>query len=180
MKKTVLYLLNVFLLVLVGYSILPDLSLNKKEFLKVSGLVSSVKKEAYDFPRDKPLLFNNLSRERLIIILADRKYHEYYVSDIYKEYWPQLLDNGTRGSKMVLYLGNGKQREDPFRIEVNDEVIYDTNIQFYRNLLIIAFTFALSFYNLFHYFKPDQKEFGLKSKRNKWDSIKNYFLNRSK
>ena len=155
MKDLKLYILNCVLIFIVGYHILPDFSLKKSDFNKVSGILSSVKIESNEDGRSKDYGFKNLVRERLILNLSDRQLHEYYVSDIYKEYWETLLDPNVLGQDIVLYLGVGEQQEDPFRIELNNQTVYDTNIRYYRNLLIMLFTLALTIRNLYFYFKTD-------------------------
>ena len=86
MKNLKLYLLNAFLLVLVGYSILPDFSLDKNNFNKVSGILSYSRMEVGEEYRNKKRTFNNISSERIIINIADSQFHEYYITDIYKDY----------------------------------------------------------------------------------------------
>ena len=176
-SKVTLYLINIFLIILTGYHILPNLSLDKDEFHKVSGLISSVRKEGVDSARKKVKLFNNIKRERLIITIADSQYHEYYVSDIYESYWPKLFIKGKRGREIVLYIGKEKEKEDPFRIEIEGEVIYGTDIRFKRNLLILIFTIVLTLYNLYRYFKPDQLKGDLLQLGDRFSSVKDYFLN---
>ncbi|WP_347924398.1 hypothetical protein [Pontimicrobium sp. SW4] len=163
-----------FLLFIVGYNILPDFSLNKNDFEVVTGLVSSVKKETYEERRPKDYLFKNIIRERLIITIADRKYHEYYISDIYKDYWNELLKSNLYGKEIVLYLGEDKQEEDPFRIEVDGKVIFDIDVRFKRNLMIIGFTLLLSIYNLSRYFKVGTNSLQIIKKR--FVGIRHYFL----
>lgn len=187
MKHWKRYILNLFLLFVVGYNILPNFSLNKNDFEVVTGLISSVKKESEDFNRPKEMLFNNIVRQRLIITIADSNYHEYYVSDIYKKHWGELLSYHKSEKPITLYLGKGKQEEDPFRIEIDATVIYDTNVRFYRNALILLFTLVFTLYNLFTYFKsqrkvintmplnPTKPSFLLRVK-DKLDEIKHYFL----
>lgn len=177
-SKASLYILNAFLIILVGYHILPDLSLNENEFYKVTGLVSSVRHENYDSARKKELLFNNLSSERIIITISDRLYHEYYVSDIYKKYWDHLLKPSIKGKEIVLYLGKGKQQEDPFRIELDGKLIYGTDIRFKRNVLIVLFTCILSCYNLFYFFKSKPKADDMSIVPSKKSRIRNFFLNK--
>ncbi len=58
---------------------------------------------------------------------------------------------------IYLYIGKGKQQEDSFRIELNNTTVYDTDIRYYRNILIMLFTLALTLRNLFFYFKTDTK-----------------------
>lgn len=157
MKHWKLYILNVFLLVVVGYSILPDFSLDKNNFETVSGLISSVRLEEYENKRSKDYLFKNIARERLILTIADSEYHEYYVSDIYKKYWNELLAYNNSKREITLYLGAGQQTEDPFRIEIDNALVYDTDVQYIRNILIILFVLALTLYNLYHYFEDDIK-----------------------
>ncbi len=140
-------------LFVVGYGILPNFSLDKDNFEKVSGIVSSVKQETYEERRPKDYLFQNIIRERIIVTIADRDYKEYYVSDIYEDHWPQLLGYDVVGKEVVLYLGIGKESEDPFRMEIDGEVIYDTDIRYGRNSLIILFTLALSLFNLYNCFQ---------------------------
>lgn len=154
MKNWKLYLLNAILLFIVGYHILPDFSLNDKNFKRVSGIVSSVKLETYKNRRSKEILFRNIIRERLIIRIADQNFHEYYLSNTYKRYWPELLKNQTKGKNIVLYLGTGNQIEDPFKIELNGEILYNTNIRFYRSLSFIVFTLVLTIYNILLYLGP--------------------------
>ena len=166
-------MLNVVLLVIVGYSTLPDFSLNKGNFERVSGLISEVRMETYEERRPKEYLFNNIVRERLIMTIADQNYHEYYISDIYEKHWNELLSTRNNGKKAVLYLGVGKQREDPFRIEIDDKVVYDTDIRYKRNILIIGFTLALTCYNFFGYFKSNTNAIQIINK--KVESIKHYF-----
>ncbi|WP_452225307.1 hypothetical protein [Lacinutrix chionoecetis] len=157
LKPWQLYILNIILLIIVGYNILPDFSLNKNDFVKVSGILSNAQIETVNDGRDREMLFNNLVRERLIINLSDRQLHEYYVTDINKEHWETLLSPDAIGQDIVLYLGKGKQQEDPFRIELNNKTVYDTDVRYYRNLIIILFTFALTLRNLFFYFKTEKE-----------------------
>ena len=184
MKNWKLYVLNIFLLILVGYSILPDFSLNKNNFEKVSGILSYVRLENVKESRPKRKLFNNLASQRIIITIADSHYHEYYISDIYKEHWDVLLNRNAIGKEVVLYLGKENKNEDPFRVELDHNVVYDTDVRYYRNILIILFTLALSIRNLYFYFKEETKtpfetsikkadSSALQSVRNK---IKHYFL----
>lgn len=156
MKNWKLYILNAFLLFIVGYHILPDFSLKKSDFEKVSGILSSAKIETKEDGRSKDYGFKNLNRKRLILNLSDRQLHEYYISDIYKKYWNTLLEPDAIGQEIVLYLGAGKQQEDPFRIELNNTTVYDTDIRYYRNILIMLFTLALTLRNLFLYFKTEK------------------------
>lgn len=157
MKNWKLYLLNAFLLVLVGYSILPDFSLNKNSFNKVSGILSYSRMEVGEEYRPKRRLFNNISSERIIIRIADSQFHEYYITDIYKDHWETLLSPNAIGKGIVLYLGKENKNEDPFRIELNGELVYDTDVRYFRNILIILFTLALTLRNLFYFFKSDEK-----------------------
>ena len=184
MKNWKLYVLNIFLLILVGYSILPDFSLNKNDFEKVSGTLSYVRLETVKENRPKQLLFNNIASQRIIINIADRQFHEYYISDIYKEHWDVLLNSNAIGKEIVLYLGKENKKEDPFRVELDHNVVYDTNVRYYRNILIILFTLALSIRNLYFYFKDDS-ETAFDTSIKKADSsvlqkvskkIKHYFL----
>ncbi|AUC83599.1 hypothetical protein [Lacinutrix sp. Bg11-31] len=155
MKDFKLYILNAVLIFIVGYHILPDFSLKKSDFNKVSGILSSAKIENKDDGRSRDYGFKNAARKRLILNLSDRQLHEYYVSDIYKNHWETLLNPNAIGQDLVLYLGVGEQQEDPFRIELNNAVVYDTDVRFYRNLLIMLFTLALTIRNLFFYFKTE-------------------------
>ena len=136
--------------------------------------MSEVRIETYEEERPKDYLFNNFIRERLIMTIADQKYHEYYISDIYKKHWDELLSTKNTGKKVTLYLGVGKQREDPFRIEIDDKIVYDTDIRFKRNLLIIGFTLALSLYNVYGYFKSHTN--ALQTINSGFVSIKTFFL----
>lgn len=156
MKDWKLYLLNFFLLFIAGYHILPDFSLQKQDFEKVSGILSLAKRETLEDGRSKDNGFKNFARKRLIINISDRQLHEYYITDIYEDYWDVLLNPNAIGQDIVLYIGTGKQQDDPFRIELDNAVVYDTDVRYYRNLLILLFTFALSFRNLFYYFKSDK------------------------
>lgn len=140
---------------------MPNFSLNKDNFEKVSGIVSSVKQETYEERRSKDYLFQNIIRERIIVTMADRDYKEYYVSDIYEDYWPKLLGYDIVGKEIVLYLGVGKENEDPFRMEIDGELIYDTNIRYGRNILIILFTLSLSLFNLYNYFRSEIEELAM-------------------
>ncbi|WP_353780173.1 hypothetical protein [Winogradskyella sp. 3972H.M.0a.05] len=157
MKNTILYILNVILLFIVGYSILPDFYLDKENFREEAGLLSYSCVEEYEFERPKKMIFNNFIRERVVIRISDRKHHEYLISDIYKDYWPELLNSRNYGKEIVLYLGKDNTNEDPFRIELGGEVLYDTNIRFERNALIIFFTFLLSIRNLNQIFTKSNK-----------------------
>jgi len=157
LKDWKLYILNAVLLFIVGYHILPDFSLQKSHFEKISGILSNVKIETVENARTKDFAFKNLIRERLIINLSDRLLHEYYISDIYKDHWKTLLNPNAIGQEIVLYIGIGQQKEDPFRIELNNKVVYDTDVRYYRNVLIIFFTLALTIRNLWFYFKTEKK-----------------------
>lgn len=155
MKNFILYTLNAFLIFLVGYEVVPNFSLNKDNFNKVSGLIHYVEYENRDFKRDKDYFLNNLISERVVLVIADRNYHEYYISDIYKKYWAKLLHEASRGKEVVLYLSVDNQNEDPYRIEIDGEVIYDTNVRYQRNTLILIFTLILTLFNLYHYFEDE-------------------------
>lgn len=156
-NRWVLYALNIFLLVLVGYVILPDYSLNKLNFERTSGMLTSVLVEDDHFMNKRPkrLLFNNVKQKRLVLRLADSDYHEYYISDIYESYWGHIQNPNVLGKEVVMYLASEDKRQDPFRLEIDGTVVFDTHIRFYRNTLIILFTLALTIYNLYHYFESD-------------------------
>ncbi len=176
------------MLFIVGYNVLPNFSLNADDFELVSGIVSSIRRETYEEKRPKKILFHNaILRQRLIVTIADRDYHEYYISDMYKKYWPQLLDYNVTGKEIKLYLGTVNQQEDPYRLELDNKMIYGTDIRYNRSLIIIAFTLALTIYNLYHYFEPDKKKHSkaVNLKNNNTgikstiiERLKHYFLNK--
>ncbi|WP_299253146.1 hypothetical protein [uncultured Lacinutrix sp.] len=156
MKDFKLYILNAVLIFIVGYYILPDFSLKTSGFYKVSGVLSSAKIETKNDGRSREYGLRSVIGKRLILNLSDRELHEYYISDIYKKYWETLLNPNAIGQELVLYLGVGKEQEDPFRIELNNKIVYDTDVSFYRNLLIMLFTLALTIRNLYFYFKSEE------------------------
>jgi len=156
LKDLKLYILNAVLIFIVGYYILPDFSLKTSDFYKVSGVLSSAKIETKNDGRSREYGLRSVIGRRLILNLSDRELHEYYISDIYKKYWKTLLNPNAIGKELVLYLGVGKEQEDPFRIELNNKIVYDTDVSFYRNLLIMLFTLALTIRNLYFYFKSEE------------------------
>lgn len=156
MRDFKLYILNAALIFVVGYYILPDFSLKTSSFYKVSGVLSSAKIETKNDGRSREYGLRSVIGKRLILNLSDRELHEYYISDIYKKYWETLLNPNAIGQDLVLYLGVGKEQEDPFRIELNNKIVYDTDVRFYRNLLIMLFTLALTVRNLYFYFKSEE------------------------
>lgn len=152
MNKFRLYLLNLVLIISTALFVIPDLSIDEKSFETESGTLHKAYIETYKYKPSKSL--TKVDRERLILITVDRLEKRYLIGDQYSDHWGKLLDTSSIGKTLRVYCTSINSNK-PIKVELDGEVIYDLDIQFKWEILIIIMTIGITAFNFYKYIKEE-------------------------
>ena len=77
----------------------------------------------------------------------------------YLEYWPKIQDSNNIGKKFTFYSANNKtKRHNPFRIEIENEVVYDFSKDKLLEYSILLITLCTMYFSIRKYQKENRKD----------------------
>lgn len=150
-----LYIITIILILFSLFLVIPNLSTDLSNYKKDTDILleTSIKTDTL---REK--LFRKKIYRTLILEMVSHK--KWLISnENYLKYWLEIQDSNNIGKTFTFYSKNNKtRRHNPFRLEIENKVIYDSSKDKSIEYFILILTISTLYLSIRKYKKEKRKE----------------------